>query len=219
MQAVNLQQLREERDRHKRSNKQVQQSPSSGRTLDDSGIASSLSATFSYYLPSVPGLEISIRHNRSNVERRDILQSPSPRRRLDPPPVSTPDIKETGAWENVFTNKSLIEMSDAAKSKKRSDDGRFKQSLVGLGHLLLLPAVGAWLAEQHNKVENYGYVSSSSPSGHDPREEVPVTDEEVAELQVALWPSIQQLVELTKRYPLDSEQQETTRHSAKSITS
>ncbi|KAI4243720.1 MAG: hypothetical protein L6R40_003333 [Gallowayella cf. fulva] len=52
-----------------------------------------------------------------------------------------------------------------------------------------------------NKIEDYGYLSSSSPSGHDPREQNPVTEEEEQELQLAIWPSIQHLVELTKSYP------------------
>ncbi|KAI4108613.1 MAG: hypothetical protein LQ339_002129 [Xanthoria mediterranea] len=51
------------------------------------------------------------------------------------------------------------------------------------------------------KIEDHGYMSSSSPGGHDPREQIPVTEEEKGELQLALFPSLQHLVELTKYQP------------------
>ncbi|KAL8671216.1 MAG: hypothetical protein Q9224_007630, partial [Gallowayella concinna] len=59
--------------------------------------------------------------------------------------------------------------------------------------------------QMSNKIEDYGYMSSSSPSGHDPREQYPINEEEVKELQIAIWPSIQQVVELTQRYPNHSD--------------
>ncbi|KAI4235522.1 MAG: hypothetical protein LQ349_003102 [Xanthoria aureola] len=51
------------------------------------------------------------------------------------------------------------------------------------------------------KIEDHGYMSSSSPGGHDPREQIPITEEEKGELQLALFPSLQHLVELTKYQP------------------
>ena len=51
------------------------------------------------------------------------------------------------------------------------------------------------------KVEDHGYMSSSSPGGHDPREQIPITEEEKGELQLALFPSLQHLVELTRSQP------------------
>ena len=52
-----------------------------------------------------------------------------------------------------------------------------------------------------HKIEEHGYMSSSSPGGHDPREQIPITEEEKGELQLALFPSLQHLVELTKYQP------------------
>ncbi|KAL8997277.1 MAG: hypothetical protein Q9169_003419 [Polycauliona sp. 2 TL-2023] len=51
------------------------------------------------------------------------------------------------------------------------------------------------------KVENHGFMSSSSPSGNDPREQIPVAEEEQGELQLALFPSLQHVVELTGTEP------------------
>lgn len=51
------------------------------------------------------------------------------------------------------------------------------------------------------KIEDHGYMTSSSLSGHDPREQIPITEEEKGELQLALFPSLQHLVELTKSQP------------------
>lgn len=47
------------------------------------------------------------------------------------------------------------------------------------------------------KYEDFGFLSSS-PSGYDPRELQPNTDEETSDLQVAIWPTVQHIVELTK---------------------
>ncbi|KAI4219645.1 MAG: hypothetical protein L6R36_008180 [Xanthoria steineri] len=52
-----------------------------------------------------------------------------------------------------------------------------------------------------HKIEDHGYMSSSSPGGHEPREQIPITEEEKGELQLALFPSLQHLVELTKYQP------------------
>lgn len=45
--------------------------------------------------------------------------------------------------------------------------------------------------------EHHGYMSSSSPSAHDPRETIPITSEDEEELQLAIWPTVQHIVELT----------------------
>ncbi|KAI4141670.1 MAG: hypothetical protein LQ341_003453, partial [Variospora aurantia] len=47
------------------------------------------------------------------------------------------------------------------------------------------------------KYENYGFFSSSSPSGHDPRDLIPQTDDEVQDVKVAVWPTVQHVLELT----------------------
>lgn len=49
------------------------------------------------------------------------------------------------------------------------------------------------------KYENFGFLSSS-PSGFDPREAQPITDEETEDLQLAIWPTIQHVIELTKHH-------------------
>ncbi|KAL9595785.1 MAG: hypothetical protein Q9219_006239 [cf. Caloplaca sp. 3 TL-2023] len=51
------------------------------------------------------------------------------------------------------------------------------------------------------KYENHGYLSSSSPSGYDPREVAPINDEEVENLRTAIWPTLQYVAELTKSSP------------------
>ncbi|KAL8846174.1 MAG: hypothetical protein Q9221_008717 [Calogaya cf. arnoldii] len=51
------------------------------------------------------------------------------------------------------------------------------------------------------KYESAGYMSSPSPTGHNPFDRIPITDEEKRELQLALFPSLQHLVELTNRQP------------------
>ncbi|KAL9016798.1 MAG: hypothetical protein Q9185_005886 [Variospora sp. 1 TL-2023] len=47
------------------------------------------------------------------------------------------------------------------------------------------------------KYENHGFFSSSSPSGHDPRDLIPRTDDEVQDVKVAVWPTVQHVLELT----------------------
>lgn len=51
------------------------------------------------------------------------------------------------------------------------------------------------------KYEDSGFLSSS-PSGYDPRETMPINEAEVEDLRVAIWPTLQHLVELTKSRPL-----------------
>ncbi|KAL8932880.1 MAG: hypothetical protein Q9216_006632, partial [Gyalolechia sp. 2 TL-2023] len=51
------------------------------------------------------------------------------------------------------------------------------------------------------KYEDAGFLSSS-PSGNDPRETKPVNEEEVEDLRIAMWPTLQHLTELTKCRPL-----------------
>ncbi|KAL8705113.1 MAG: hypothetical protein Q9201_001758 [Fulgogasparrea decipioides] len=50
---------------------------------------------------------------------------------------------------------------------------------------------------QSYKVENHGYMSSSSPATDDPREIEPLTIGETEDLQRAIWPTVQHVVELT----------------------
>ncbi|KAL8737606.1 MAG: hypothetical protein Q9181_001507 [Wetmoreana brouardii] len=50
---------------------------------------------------------------------------------------------------------------------------------------------------QSYKIENHGYMSSSSPAAHDPREIEPFTIGETEHLQRAIWPTVQHVVELT----------------------
>ncbi|KAL8715647.1 MAG: hypothetical protein Q9225_006349, partial [Loekoesia sp. 1 TL-2023] len=51
------------------------------------------------------------------------------------------------------------------------------------------------------KYENFGFLSSSQ-SGYDPRETIPINEEEVEDLQMAIWPTLQHIVELTNFRPL-----------------
>ncbi|KAL8805660.1 MAG: hypothetical protein Q9182_001804 [Xanthomendoza sp. 2 TL-2023] len=119
-------------------------------------------------------------------------------------PVSTSKQKKTRPLRDFFsTNRSFWDPIKESESNQEPLTMMFADDDLGK----IMKRLNNQLGHQmNNKIENYGYLSSSSPSAHDPREQDPVTDEEVAELQLALWPSLQQLVELTKRQPRHSDQ-------------
>ncbi|KAL8811531.1 MAG: hypothetical protein Q9200_001723 [Gallowayella weberi] len=179
---------------------QEQQSPCSSLKKKPQQVSDAYYTSLSQEFQKTP------KRSRTSRNGRKSLKTPQ-----TPKTPKTP--KSSGSVQTpVFTSKSLRDLLSPYRSfwdpikESNSSQGSPSRAFADDDLRKIFKRLNNGIRYQMtNKVENYGFLLSSSPSGHDPREEAPVTDDEVAELQVALWPSIQQLVELTKRYPHHSD--------------
>ena len=119
------------------------------------------------------------------------------------PPNQSPDnekrVSITFVWDLLSTDRSFW---DPIRETSLSQDapGRSFADMDVDEFMKRLNREVAYQIDSH-KIEDCGFMSSSSPGGHDPRDQIPVTEEEKGELQLALFPSLQHLVELTKYQP------------------
>ncbi|KAI4256081.1 MAG: hypothetical protein L6R42_006411 [Xanthoria sp. 1 TBL-2021] len=114
-------------------------------------------------------------------------------------PANEKRINITFVWDLLATDRSFWDPIRETSSSQGSPGRSFADQDINQ----IMKRLNRQVAHRIDsyKVEDYGYMSSSSSSAHDPREQNPVTEEEKGELQLALFPSLQHLVELTKRQP------------------
>ncbi|KAL8979763.1 MAG: hypothetical protein Q9205_004984 [Flavoplaca limonia] len=114
-------------------------------------------------------------------------------------PVEENQTNITFVWDLFSTDRSFWDSIRETSSNQGSPERSFADQDIQQIMKRLNRQV-AYRIDNY-KVEDHGYMSSSSPNGHDPREQIPITEEEKGELQLALFPSLQHLVELTKSRP------------------
>ncbi|KAI4142171.1 MAG: hypothetical protein L6R39_005065, partial [Caloplaca ligustica] len=97
-------------------------------------------------------------------------------------------------WDAVKT--AAREQQDAASQESGFDN-------TNIAHILNRLSNSITTQFDSYKYENFGFLSSS-PSGYDPRELRPASDEEIEDLRTAIWLTIQHVFELTNcriRFP------------------
>ncbi|KAL8671908.1 MAG: hypothetical protein Q9168_003601 [Polycauliona sp. 1 TL-2023] len=119
------------------------------------------------------------------------------------PPNQTPAVEKrvsiSSLWNLLSTDRSFWEPIRETSSSQGSPGRSFADQDI----TQIMKRLNRQVAHRidYYKVEDHGFMSSSSPSGNDPREQIPTTQEEEGQLQLALFPSLQQVVELTGSEP------------------
>lgn len=118
-------------------------------------------------------------------------------------PPSTPNTPQTSnsMWHLLNPHQSFW---DLIKDSYDDDTTESKSSTFGEDDIrAIMDRLNRQVSHQFDsyKYEDSGFLSSS-PSGDDPRESSPVDEAEVADLRVAIWPTLQHVAELTKSRPL-----------------
>ncbi|KAL8771548.1 MAG: hypothetical protein Q9209_002990 [Squamulea sp. 1 TL-2023] len=114
-------------------------------------------------------------------------------------PKTPPNPSNVIVWDLLDTERSFWDLIRETSSSQSSPGRSFADEDINI----IMKRLNRQVAHRIDsyKVEDHGYLSSSSPGGHDPREQNPITEEEKEELQLALWPSLQHLAELTNCQP------------------
>ncbi|KAI4175687.1 MAG: hypothetical protein LQ346_008033 [Caloplaca aetnensis] len=111
-----------------------------------------------------------------------------------PPLVASTKAKSPVAlWDALSATRSFWgTVQDAAASSRESSYDN-----TNIDHIM--SRLNSSISNQFDsyKYEDFGFLSSS-PGGYDPRELQPITDEETSDLQLAIWPTVQHVLELTK---------------------
>ncbi|KAL8656988.1 MAG: hypothetical protein Q9226_002370 [Calogaya cf. arnoldii] len=137
--------------------------------------------------------------SRKTPRTKKAPQNPETPRYQSPANGKTANI--TFVWGLLSIDRSFWDpIRETSSSQASASPGR---SFGGIDIDNLMKRINRQVSHEfiNLKFEPVRYISSPSPSGHDPLEQIPITDEEKAELQLALFPSLQHLVELTKRQP------------------
>ncbi|KAL8901522.1 MAG: hypothetical protein Q9207_005152 [Kuettlingeria erythrocarpa] len=107
--------------------------------------------------------------------------------------ASTQGRSPVALWDALSATRSFWEtvQNAAASSRESSYDN------TNVDHIM--SRLNSFISNQIDsyKYENFGFLSSS-PGGYDPRELQPNTDEETSDLELAIWPTVQHVLELTK---------------------
>ncbi|KAI4178745.1 MAG: hypothetical protein LQ348_005546 [Seirophora lacunosa] len=120
--------------------------------------------------------------------------SSSPQTPQTPPlPRSTRPKRQNSIWSALSTTRSFwatVKEAEASSAASSFDS-------TNIAHIARRISASISTQLDSYKYEDYGFFSSSSPSGRDPRELVPSTADEVADLNAAVWPTVQHVLELT----------------------
>ncbi|KAL8746588.1 MAG: hypothetical protein Q9184_007727, partial [Pyrenodesmia sp. 2 TL-2023] len=126
-------------------------------------------------------------------QKHHVSSSPPLSPKTPPPTASTKAKRPVALWDALSTSRSFWNtvQEAAASSRESSYDN------TNIDHIM--SRLNTSISNQFDsyKYENFGFLSSS-PGGYDPRELHPNTDEETSELQLAIWPTVQHILELTK---------------------
>ncbi|KAL8926732.1 MAG: hypothetical protein Q9208_002806 [Pyrenodesmia sp. 3 TL-2023] len=126
-------------------------------------------------------------------QKHHISSSPPLSPKTPPATASIKSKRPVALWDALSTSRSFWNtvQEAAATSRESSYDN------TNIDHIM--SRLNSSISNQFDsyKYENFGFLSSS-PSGYDPRELHPNTDEETSELQLAIWPTVQHIQELTK---------------------
>ncbi|KAL8647003.1 MAG: hypothetical protein Q9210_005815, partial [Variospora velana] len=104
---------------------------------------------------------------------------------------------ESSIWSALSTTRSFWATVKEAAEAEASSSAASSFDSTNIAHIARRLSASVTAQLDSYKYENYGFFSSSSPSGHDPRDLIPNTDDEVQDLKVAVWPTVQHVLELT----------------------
>ncbi|KAL9014630.1 MAG: hypothetical protein Q9173_000723 [Seirophora scorigena] len=132
-------------------------------------------------------------YNQLDHYQKHNLSSSPQTPRTPPLPRSTQSKRRTSIWAALSTTRSFwATVKDAEASSAASSFDS-----TNIAHIARRISASISTQLDSYKYEDYGFFSSSSPTGHDPRDLVPSTADEVAELNAAVWPTLQHVLELT----------------------